>query len=636
MSSLTLIIIFPLLGFLINGLFHKFISKNWAGTLACFFPALSFLMALKMAYFVFTQGPITEDLYVWASLKETSFPLQIYMDGLSAIMTLIICGIGSLIHYYSTGYMSHDEGYRRYFSYLNLFLFFMLLLVLGKSLLLLFVGWEGVGLASYLLIGFWFKDPEKVIAGKKAFIVNRIGDAGFLIGIFLLFNTVGTLDLIDINQWFNLQTGALTSFMINLIGIMLFIGATGKSAQIPLYVWLPDAMAGPTPVSALIHAATMVTAGVYMIARLSGLYIHADVAMTIIAIVGAATAVFAATIALVQSDIKKVLAYSTVSQLGLMFLSLGVGAFSGAIFHLFTHAFFKACLFLAAGSVIHALHEEQDIFKMGGLFKRIPITAITFLLATISIAGIPPFAGFFSKDEILWNAFASSKGHFVFWALGSLTSFMTSFYMFRLFFITFLGKTRYPHPEKIHESPFSMTSVLCVLGLGSVVVGFLGVPQLLGHPFGIQNFFEKALEGTVAQVQLGTYTHETEFLFMAIAIFFAFAALGIVYFLYAKDLEKSSKLSQKLSFIYKTFYNKFYIDELYSFILIRPLHFFSRSFIKDFFDSIIIDGFLHGLASSAHYSAQQLSRLQNGRLQFYLLFVFLGLFIALSWSLYYV
>ncbi len=636
MTQLTFIVALPLIGFLFNGILHRFIPQKISGAIACLLPALAFLLTLQAAHHVFTHGPMTEELFTWASFGELNFPLQLYMDGLSAIMTLVVCGIGTLIHYYSTGYMSHDEGYRRYFAYLNLFLFFMLLLVLGKSLLLLFVGWEGVGLASYLLIGFWFKDPEKVIAGKKAFIVNRIGDAGFLIGIFLLFNTIGTLDLVNINQWFNSQNGDISSFMINIIGLALFVGATGKSAQIPLYVWLPDAMAGPTPVSALIHAATMVTAGVYMIARLSGLYIHADVALTVIAIIGATTALLAASIGMVQRDIKKVLAYSTVSQLGLMFLALGVGAFQAAVFHLFTHAFFKACLFLAAGSVIHALHEEQDIFKMGGLFKRIPITAITFLIATISIAGIPPFAGFFSKDEILWSAFASTRGHFLLWGIGSLTALMTSFYMFRLFFITFLGKTRYPHPEKIHEAPFSMTSVLSILALGSMVVGFLGVPTLLGQTLGIENFFEKALRSSVALSQLQEYSHGTEYIFMISSILVALLGLFIAYFLYAKTPNIFPQISKKFLPIHQTLFNKYYIDEFYQLVINRPLQFLAQTCIRKFFDTLIIDGFLHFCANAAKTSSGFLVRLQNGRLQYYLLFVFLGLCLALSWSLYYV
>ena len=395
-------------------------------------------------------------------------------------MTLIVTGVGSLIHIYSAGYMKDDESYARYFAYLNLFLFFMLLLVLGRSLLVLFVGWEGVGLASYLLIGFWFEDPEKAAAGKKAFIVNRIGDAGFLLGMFLLWQTVGTLDMDRINAAFGAAT--LPAVSASLVGVLLFIGATGKSAQIPLYVWLPDAMAGPTPVSALIHAATMVTAGVYLVARLSGIYVHAPAASALVAGIGAATALLAATIALVQTDIKKVLAYSTVSQLGLMFVALGVGAYGVAVFHVTTHAFFKACLFLGAGSVIHALSGEQDIMKMGGLARKIPVTFATFAIATAAIAGIPPLAGFFSKDEILWFSFASAQGGSTFlWLVASLTSLLTSFYMFRLLWLTFFGASRMTHEVEhhVHESPLSMTGVLAVLAAVSAVGGFFALPHFL-------------------------------------------------------------------------------------------------------------------------------------------------------------
>ena len=376
--------------------------------------------------------------YTWAVVGDSSFEVSFYFDRLTAVMALIVTGVGSLIHVYSIGYMKDDTSYARYFSYLNLFLFFMLLLVLGRSLLVLFVGWEGVGLASYLLIGFWFEDPDKARAGKKAFITNRIGDAGFLLGMFVLYTGLGTLDMDRINAAF--MADPLPAVSASLVGILLFIGAAGKSAQIPLYVWLPDAMAGPTPVSALIHAATMVTAGVYLVARLSGIYLHAPEASAIIAAIGALTALFAATIAVAQTDIKKVLAYSTISQLGFMFVALGVGAYGVAIFHLYTHAFFKACLFLGAGSVIHALGGEQDIRKMGGLARRIPVTFATFAIATAAIAGIPPLAGFFSKDEILWFAFASSRGGSpLLFAVAATTALLTAFYMFRLLWLTFFG-----------------------------------------------------------------------------------------------------------------------------------------------------------------------------------------------------
>ena len=468
---LTLIVLLPLLGFLLNGVLATQLGGNRVGktfvtTVGCGLPILAFLLAVKSLLDLKAGGyvPLIETAYRWALIGRSNFEIAFYFDRLSAVMTLIVTGVGSVIHIYSVGYMAHDKSFGRFFAYLNLFLFFMLLLVLGRSLLVLFVGWEGVGLASYLLIGFWFDDLANARAGKKAFITNRIGDAGFLLGMFVLYQAFGTLDMDRINAAFGI--GAAAVVPATLVGILLFIGATGKSAQIPLHVWLPDAMAGPTPVSALIHAATMVTAGVYLVARMSGVYLQAPEASMVIAVVGLGTAFFAATIAIVQTDIKKVLAYSTVSQLGLMFLALGVGAYGVAIFHVMTHAFFKACLFLGAGSVIHALGGEQDIRKMGGLARKIPVTFATFAIATAAIAGIPPLAGFFSKDEILWYAFASSRGGSpVLWAVAALTALMTAFYMFRLLWLTFFGRSRMtPEVEHhVHESPLSMTGVLMLL-----------------------------------------------------------------------------------------------------------------------------------------------------------------------------
>src|SRR5678815_2378297 len=433
----------PLAGFLLNGLAGNVLGKRFVSFVGCGLPIIAFGVALQcLADLTAREGtPLVETAYAWTIIGGRSFEIAFYFDRLTAVMALIVTGVGSLIHIYSMGYMKDDASYARYFAYLNLFLFFMLMLVLGKSLLVLFVGWEGVGLASYLLIGFWFEDADKARAGKKAFITNRIGDAGFLLGMFVLFEAFGTLDMDVINGAF--LGGPISAVSASLVGILLFIGATGKSAQIPLHVWLPDAMAGPTPVSALIHAATMVTAGVYLVARMSGIYLHAAEASAIVAAIGATTALFAATIAIVQTDIKKVLAYSTISQLGFMFVALGVGAYGVAIFHLYTHAFFKACLFLGAGSVIHALGGEQDIRKMGGLARRIPITFVTFAVATAAIAGIPPLAGFFSKDEILWFAFASSRGGSpLLYLVAAATALLTSFYMFRLLWLTFFGASR--------------------------------------------------------------------------------------------------------------------------------------------------------------------------------------------------
>ena len=480
MDLLTLIVLLPLAGFVLNGLAGNRLGKRFVTVVGCGLPILAFVVTGKCLVTLATTGytPLIETAYTWAVIGGRAFEVSFYFDRLAAVMALIVTGVGSLIHVYSIGYMKEDKSYARYFAYLNLFLFFMLLLVLGRSLLVLFVGWEGVGLASYLLIGFWFEDPDKARAGKKAFITNRVGDAGFLVGMFVLYATLGTLEMDAINAAFMGSPAPAVS--ASLVGVLLFIGASGKSAQIPLHVWLPDAMAGPTPVSALIHAATMVTAGVYMVARLSGIYLHAPEASTVIAAIGVLTAFFAATIAITQNDIKKVLAYSTISQLGLMFVAAGVGAYGVAIFHLYTHAFFKACLFLGAGSVIHALSGEQDITRMGGLARKIPVTFVTFAVATAAIAGIPPLAGFFSKDEILWFAFAAESGGSVFlWATAALTALMTSLYMFRLLWLTFLGAPRMDAKtaHHVHESPLSMTGVLAVLAVLSAIGGFLAVPH---------------------------------------------------------------------------------------------------------------------------------------------------------------
>ncbi|NTU60156.1 MAG: NADH-quinone oxidoreductase subunit L, partial [Deltaproteobacteria bacterium] len=477
LEYIWLIPFFPMVGALINGLFGRRYGKSVGYTIACGSIFLSFLVTVG-SFFALRGLPPEARFYQlrvfeWISSGSASIDLGYLMDPLSCVMCLVVTGVGFLIHVYSIGYMHHDPGHNRFFTYLNLFCFAMLTLVLGSNYLVLFVGWEGVGLCSYLLIGFWFEDAAKAAAGMKAFIVNRIGDFGFLIGMFLIFQTFGTLDFRTVMAAAPLKL-ALGGTLVTAMTLSLFVGATGKSAQIPLYIWLPDAMAGPTPVSALIHAATMVTAGVYMIGRSNVLYSLAPATMATVATVGAVTALFAGTIGVAQNDIKKVLAYSTVSQLGYMFIAMGVGAYVAGIFHLMTHAFFKACLFLGSGSVIHAMHEEQDIRNMGGLRKYIPYTHWTFLIATVAIAGIPPLAGFFSKDEILWKAW--SGGFKIQWLLGFLGAGITAFYMFRLVFLTFYGKERIdPHvKEKVHESPFTMTVPLMVLAALSIVGGWLG------------------------------------------------------------------------------------------------------------------------------------------------------------------
>jgi len=496
----------------------------------------------------------------------------------------------------------------------------MLLLVLGRSLLTTFVGWEGVGLASYLLIGFWFEDPEKAAAGKKAFITNRVGDAGFLLGMFLLYHTLGTLDMDRINEAFN--SPVLPAVSASLVGVLLFIGAMGKSAQIPLHVWLPDAMAGPTPVSALIHAATMVTAGVYLVARLNGIYAHAPEASQLITVLGAATAFFAATVAIVQTDIKKVLAYSTLSQLGFMFVALGVGAYGVAVFHLYTHAFFKACLFLGAGSVIHAMSGEQDIRRMGGLARKIPVTFVTFAVATAAIAGIPPLAGFFSKDEILWFAFSSETGgSTLLWLVMSFTALMTAFYMFRLLWVTFLTPSRMTHEaaHHVHESPFSMTGILIVLAVLSAVGGFISIPH----------FLEPLLPMATARESLEHY--ETPLIVLSVLL--AASGLAGAFFVYRGGLARADALAARWPRLHRLLSGKYYVDELYDAVLNRPLNWISDRVFLRLGDGLLIDGTLNGLAATAQRAAGRLSRVETGNLQFYVALAVIGIVACLGWVL---
>ncbi|MEO8312886.1 MAG: NADH-quinone oxidoreductase subunit L [Caldimonas sp.] len=623
---LTAIALLPLLGFVLNGILATRLGGNVVGkpfvtAVGCGLPIVSF--GLVVASFLTLRAgdyaPLVEIAYRWAQIGESSFEVSFYFDRLTAVMALVVTGVGSVIHIYSVGYMKDDPSYGRFFAYLNLFLFFMLLLVLGRSLLVLFVGWEGVGLASYLLIGFWFDDLANARAGKKAFITNRIGDAGFLLGMFLLYQTFGTLDMDRINAAFGAAT--LPAVSASLVGLLLFIGATGKSAQIPLHVWLPDAMAGPTPVSALIHAATMVTAGVYLVARMSGVYVHAPEASAVIAVVGVTTAFFAATIALVQTDIKKVLAYSTISQLGFMFLALGVGAYAVAIFHVVTHAFFKACLFLGAGSVIHALGGEQDVRRMGGLAKKIPVTFWTFAIATAAIAGIPPLAGFFSKDEILWFAFASERGGSPWlWLVAAATALMTAFYMFRLLWLTFLGTSRMtPEVEHhVHESPRSMTGVLAVLALLSAVGGFIAVPHFL-EP-------QLALPATHESL------HALETPLLAISVVLALAGLAAAAYLFGGPPERAERLRARFAGIHRVLSGKYFIDELYERVIGGPLVWISDRVFLRLGDRALLDGTLNGMAAIGRGSGRLLGRIQTGSLHLYAWLVLVGIAGALIWS----
>ena len=626
--TLALIALLPLVGFLLNGFFatalgrHR-VTERAAGLIGSAFPLAAFALTIKAFLDLQAGGfaPIVEPLYRWALIGTSSFEIAFYFDRLSAIMTLVVTGVGSVIHIYSTGYMHDDKSFGRFFAYLNLFLFFMLLLVLGRSMLVLFVGWEGVGLASYLLIGFWFDDLTNAKAGRKAFITNRIGDAGFLLGMFLLYRAFGTLDMDTINAAFLSGTGAALLVPASVVGLLLFVGATGKSAQIPLYVWLPDAMAGPTPVSALIHAATMVTAGVYLTVRMSGIYMMAPEASQVIAVVGVLTAFFAATVALVQTDIKKVLAYSTVSQLGFMFLALGVGAYGVAIFHVVTHAFFKACLFLGAGSVIHALGGEQDIRKMGGLRNKIPLTFWTFAIATAAIAGIPGLAGFFSKDEILWYAFASAKGGAPWlWGMAALTALMTAFYMFRLLWLTFMGASRMSHEVEhhVHESPLSMTGVLMLLALLSAGGGYIAIPHFLEPQIPLPPIVER----------LEHYEHTL----LYVSIVLAFSGLGLAVFMFGGPASRPERIKQALLPVHRLLSGKYFVDELYERVIVKPLAWFSDVVLLRGSDQMLLDGSLNGLALLAQRTAGLLGRAQTGSLHLYALLVMVGIVGALLWS----
>lgn len=624
--TLALIALLPLAGFMLNGFFataaggNRF-SRTTAAIVGCVTPLASFALTIVAFLGLRESGfvPVVEPLYQWVTIGGASFDIAFYFDRLSAVMTLIVTGVGSMIHIYSIGYMHDDKSFGRFFAYLNLFLFFMLLLVLGRSVLLLFFGWEGVGLASYLLIGFWFDEHGNAAAGKKAFITNRIGDAAFLLGMFLLFREFGTLDMDVITQ--TITSGQGIVFSAGVIGLLLFIGATGKSAQIPLFVWLPDAMAGPTPVSALIHAATMVTAGVYLIARMSAVYVLAPEVSHLIAVIGVLTAFFAATIAVVQNDIKKVLAYSTVSQLGFMFLALGVGAYGVAIFHVMTHAFFKACLFLGAGSVIHALGGEQDIRKMGGLRKRIPITFWTFAIATAAIAGLPGLSGFFSKDEILWYAFSSTSGGATWlWVLAALTALMTAFYMTRLLWLTFFGSSRMSAEVEhhVHESPPNMTGVLILLAILSAVGGYVAVPH----------FLEPQLP--LPSVAAGLESLEHTLLYVSVAI--AFAGVGLAVWVYSGPASRAQSIANAVNPLHRLLSGKYFVDELYDHLLARPLVWISENVFLKGGDRTLIDGTLNGLGVLAHRLAAVFGRIQNGSLHAYALFVMIGLAGIVLWS----
>jgi NADH-quinone oxidoreductase subunit L len=610
-----LVPLLPLIGFLIIGFFGKKLSNNVVGIIGSGAVLAAFVVSLMIFSELNSQAlkTVTIDLFNWISVGKLSIPFSFLIDPLSSLFLLIITGIGFLIHLYSVGYMSHDEGFSRFFAYLNLFVFFMLLLVLGSNYLIMFVGWEGVGLCSYLLIGFWFKNTAYNNAAKKAFVMNRIGDLGFLLGIILIFVTFGS---ISYDEVFSVAITLRPSTpVITAITLLLFVGAMGKSAQLPLFTWLPDAMAGPTPVSALIHAATMVTAGIYMVARSNILYTLAPFSMEVVAIVGACTALFAATIGLAQNDIKKVLAYSTVSQLGYMFIALGVGAYTGAVFHVMTHAFFKALLFLGAGSVIHAMSNEQDIRKMGGLKSKIPITHITFLIGTLAIVGFPGFSGFFSKDEILAHAYEHNK---LLWFLGVLGAAMTTFYMFRLYFLTFYGKFRGTHDQEhhLHESPKSMTIPLIVLAVLSLVGGFIGIPEVLGGSHLLEEFLKPVFESSSFYLS-HHMEHETEMMLMGIAVSVMVIAMCYAYVVYVRKNTLPAKEGEELKPAHKLIYNKYWIDEIYKTLITKPLNFISEALYK-IVDNQIVDGIVNGTGIFVNKVSGGVRYLQNGNIGVYI------------------
>jgi NADH-quinone oxidoreductase subunit L len=644
LNHIWIILLLPILGAAINGLFGKSFPKIAVNSVAIGSVALTFISVCELVREFWmlpeTAIPWVRSYYTWMAAGElTDHPFRInfalQVDQLTIIMLLTVSFVGLLIHIYSIGYMEHEGGYYRFFCYLNLFMFFMLTLVLGANLAVLFVGWEGVGLCSYLLIGFWFRKKSAADAGKKAFITTRIGDLFFTVGILLSFWTFGSLTystMFDQAAKMPADTASHAG-VFTTIAVLLFIGAIGKSAQLPLYVWLPDAMEGPTPVSALIHAATMVTAGVYMVARMNPIYSRAPIAMYLVAVVGCITAFYAATIALTQTDIKKVLAYSTISQLGYMFLGCGVGAYAAGIFHLMTHAFFKGLLFLTAGSVIHAMGGEQDMTKMGGLRKKIPITYWTMLIATLAIAGLPPFAGFFSKDEILGAAKSGPHATLWLWIVGVVAAGLTSFYMFRLLFLTFFRQPRFDeHHVHVHESPLKMTIPLIILAFLSTVGGWFAAPKLWGGTDYFDRFLQPVFtryaptpvvseasgaSGVSAGVQLLLAV-------LGIPVILAVIGLLVAWWFYIKNPNAPKKLAQQLHGVYVLLWNKYFVDEIYLGLIVRPLLWISRNVLWQVVDVGVIDGAVNGTAKVARESGGVIRKMQSGNTRSYASWVVVG------------
>ncbi len=641
LGHLWIILALPLAGAAINGLFGKRWPQSAVNSVAVGSVSLAFLAVLELvrefSHLAQDQIPYVGNYFTWITAGSFRVDFSLQVDQLTIVMLLTVSFVGMLIHIYSTGYMAHEGGYYRFFSYLNLFMFFMLTLVMAANLIVMFVGWEGVGLCSYLLIGFWFLKKSAADAGKKAFITTRIGDLGFMVGVLLVFWTFNSENFGEIF----LEAGHMRPESATHVGVLtaicllLFAGAVGKSAQLPLYVWLPDAMEGPTPVSALIHAATMVTAGVYMVARMHPLFSRAPIAMFVVAVVGAVTAFYSATIGLVQTDIKKVLAYSTVSQLGYMFLACGVGAYAAGIFHLMTHAFFKGLLFLAAGSVIHAMGGEQDMMKMGGLRKKIPVTYWTMLIATLAIAGIPGFAGFFSKDEILEAAGSGPHANLWLWLLGVVGAGLTSFYMFRLVFLTFFGKPRFDeHKVHVHESPRNMTVPLVILAFCSIFGGWFAAPHLVGgteyfdhflHPvfssYGVAAASSLVLSGeAAASIQPWVYAHALTGWPVIVGIL----GLLVAWWFYIKNPDAPKRLAQRIHGLYLLLLNKYYVDEIYAALIVRPLLWISTNIFWHGVDQGLIDGIVNGSARVARESGGKVRELQSGNTRSYAAWVVIG------------
>ncbi len=662
---LLLIPALPGLGFLANAALGRRLSKQVSGGIACAAMVAAFLVSLAAVWSLPADPAhrfIRQEVYTWIASGDLTIPFALALDPLSALMILVVTGIGSLIHVYSIGYM-HDESdaeYARYFSYLNLFAAFMLVLVLGANFPVMFVGWEGVGLCSYLLIGFWHQKTSAADAGKKAFIVNRVGDFGFVLGMLLAFTHFGTLDFQGIAGAVARLAPDATFGVTSLIALLLFVGATGKSAQIPLYIWLPDAMEGPTPVSALIHAATMVTAGVYMIGRNAVLFGHAPEVLALVAVIGAATALLAGTIGLVQNDIKRVLAYSTVSQLGYMFLAMGVGAYTAGIFHLFTHAFFKALLFLGSGAVIHALAGEQDLRRMGGLRSALPKTYWTFLIGAIAIAGVPGFAGFFSKDEILFRTYTSGRTGL--WLVGVLTAFLTATYMFRLVFLAFHGPRASAAPDEEHhadaasgdahggrphepgahphDAPPSMATALMVLALGSIVAGYWGLPHVLGgsnriEAFLAPSFHAQGVEGESPEAvsEVSGAGEGLELTLMSVSVAAAVAGIALAQFLFLRRRDLADKLSTRFSAVHRLLLNKYYVDEIYDAVIVQPIKNLSTTVLWRGIDVGFIDGAVNGTGTAVRQMSDLLRRVQTGSVRSYAVSFVVGVIVVLGYYL---